>query len=80
MSRQVGLFAEAEQFRENLISSLVYQTCIDELIQQDKEFALHRKALENYPDEAGLADIVNEFEIDLEAKWRKASLLFEGVC
>ncbi len=80
MRKQVGLFAEAEQFKENLVSSLVYRTCIDELLQQDKEIDSHRRVLEKFPEVDELADVVSKFEVDLEAKWRKASMLFEGIC
>ncbi len=80
MRKQVGLFAEAEQFKENLASSLVYRTCIDELLQQDKEIDSHRRVLEKFPEVDELADVVSSLEIDLEAKWRKASMLFEGIC
>lgn len=80
MRKQVGLFAEAEQFKENLVSSLVYRTCIDELLQQDKEIDSHRRVLEKFPEVDELADVVSSLEIDLEVKWRKASMLFEGIC
>ena len=80
MRKQVGLFAEAEQFKENLVSSLVYRTCIDELLQQDKEIDSHRRVLEKFPEVDELADVLSSLEIDLEVKWRKASMLFEGIC
>ena len=80
MRTYLGPFAEAQQFRENLISNLVYQTCIDELLKQDKAVLDQRQALEEFPDIEELADAVSEIEIDLESKWRKASMLYEGIC
>ena len=49
-------------------------------LKQDKEILSQRQTLEKFPDIEELAAAVSEIEIDLEAKWRKASMLFEGIC
>ena len=81
MTRQVGIFAGAEQFRDSLISNLVYQSCIRELLEQSHEITAHLdmvKGLDALTET--LTTDLHRCEAELEEKWEKASLLYEGVC
>ena len=81
MTRQVGIFADAEQFRDNLISNLVYQSCIRELLEQSHVINLQLdmvKGLDALTET--LTTDLQRCENELESKWEKASLLYEGVC
>jgi len=79
--RQVGIFAEAEQFKDSFVANLVYQSCINELLLQSDQISRHLE-------EASGLEILTEIltadlqkcEDELEAKWERASLLYEGVC
>ena len=81
MIKQVGIFAEAEQFKDNFIANLVYQSCINELLLQSSQISRH---LEKASGLDALAEVLaldlQRCEDELEKKWEKASLLYEGVC
>ena len=77
--RNVGIFAEAEQFKDSFIANLVYQSCINELLQQSDQISRHIEAAEGL-DVTDLIIDLHRCEEDLEAKWERASLMFEGVC
>ena len=81
MIKQVGIFAEAERFKDNFIANLVYQSCISELLLQSSQISRH---LEEAAGLDALAEVLaldlQRCEDELEKKWEKASLLYEGVC
>lgn len=83
MTRQtyVGIFADAERFKDNFIANLVYQSCINELLIQSDHIS---RCLVVTSDNKDIADVLtadlHRCEAELEEKWQKASLLYEGVC
>ena len=81
MIEQVGIFAETERFKDNFIANLVYQSCISELLLQSNQISRHLEEVSGLEalTETLTADL-QRCEDELEKKWERASLLYEGVC
>ena len=84
MAKQVGIFKGSEDFRDNFIANLVYQSCIHELLVRSNEIRRTLRqadALDALAGDAGdLSRDLLRCESEIEKKWEHASLLYEGVC
>ena len=81
MTKQVGIFKGSEDFRDNFIANLVYQSCIHELLVRSNEIRRTLRQADALTGGAGdLSRDLLRCESEIEKKWEQASLLYDGLC